>query len=1109
MHNDVIRMIALLPVWRHCCSSAMSLAQTNTQVLSMLTSVLGLVSSGQAYKPHTIERGQFAREILPQLAGFVSQVTAHHPNVRMLLDALEHVLLIFEGCPRTFLDDFCDSQLPVICSALVDLLASADMSFLAKADALRLTSAVVSLSRSSASQQATEATLLKALQSFMIAEFPIKSTDVKRGTKDFDAFRLLFVELLGIVERSASGVFLRLLYPCLREGDLHLFFADMKASLSRFCDAISLRTSEAARTDLGVQHTKLALRMLQDLTGLLLDSHEDAFVRRTLFEDVFTPYAELLPPETLQAFFLSKYGTAQTAVVVELTRHASKAMEATSEASFSTAVAFMMLEILFRLVDPECIRGDMNEAFLGHKNGKGRELTMLVCKCANKVATQQHSDSSEVKRLMCVGAYSCLHTAVSRTQKQEKIFDQLLFQSSVWSNIIDCSREFRLQAMTEAFSVVPLTQYSPSTLVNRQRWSQKAANPRKPRSTGSVVSQSLDFFTASSLSQADPTDSVTAMLPTIDAAQEAYGGIELELDAISSHPCMPSLMRTLMEMKSQFGSTWQANTMPSWMKKLHGTVCEPSAHLNVRLLLVKLVLSVPGVFAPYAQLWLPPILDAVMETGLTPDAEFNYLLRDVCHLILDIWEDIDIEPDADGCSRFLNTLLALCPHPTSSVQDDNLVLVSRLMLRWKRFIKINVSILVDFLFSEDPESGRMRSPKKMCGLQLVSALIAADLTPVNHHTSSMEAGRTLKEGIFLAMKDPKSAVYTLAAEVGGVFLNSADGYSSFANICEIALDAHSHEDYQRFLAILRNVSLHEPKIIDSAMLNRLSFVLPKAVLVDSWSRHGIEAIENATRNEDVAGEVLAHVRAVLDRYINHHDEGVRFIALRVVANLLDKLSLPDLELVCEKVSAGGMGLLEAFPSHDDPACRRAFYELVQRVFEKKELSGKFSALVRGTILRGFIDPDSDIRDQTLQYCSSSELLPTACGERLVELFESFYAPDIVDSWSLYATNLLVGMSQRSGSFDSALFSDALGNTGFVDATIDTTWESKNQSMAPLFSLDTDNSAMSIDSSSFPGHPTFGSSSTQASGSLGSSAQSQLVLSSIGECFNALYLRRCC
>lgn len=1107
MNNDIVRTIALLPVWQQCADTVLSLAQTNTQVLSVLVSVLGLVSSGKVYKPQTTEWERFTRAILPQLAGFARRTTEKRPDVqhgRMLLEALEQMMVICQNCSRQFLGELCMDQLPAVCGAIVKLLASQELTFLAKADALRLASLVAAISRSSASEEEVQAMLLKAMQNFMIAEFPIQSTDVKRGTKDYDVFRLLFAELLEFVERSASGAYLRLLFPCLREGDRHLFFQDIKTSLSRFCDAITVRTSEAARTDLGPQHMKMALQMLQELTELLLDSQEDAFVRRTLFESVFTPYAELLPPDTLRSFFLSKYGASQATVLVRLTKIASEAMDAATEANFSAAVAFMMLEILFRLVDPECIRGEINEAFLGHKNGKGREFTMLVCKCASKVATRQLDEPSQAQRLVCVGAYACLLTAVSRTQKQEKIFDQLLFQGSVWGNIVDCSRELQLKAMTEAFDVVPLSQYSPSTLVNRQRWSQKASKtPRKARATGSATSQSLDFFSASSLSQADPAEPVSSTMPTIDTADEAYEGIELELDAINAHLCIPSLLRTLVEMKNQFGSAWDSNVMPSWMKRLHNVMNQPSSHLNIRLFFVKLVLNAPSVFEPYASLWLPSMVDTLMETGLSSDAEFHYLFRDVCYLILDTWQDIDVGVDTDDYSRFLNTLLALCPSPTNAVRDDNLVLVSRLMLLWKSFVKVDVGILIDFLFSEEADSGRRLSLKKVSGLQLVSALIAADLAPVVRHSSTTEAGRTLKDGIILAMKDPRAPVYTLAAEVGGVFLTAGEETSSIGDICEIALDAYNHEDYQKFLAILRNVSLHEPKFIDSAMLNRLTFVLPKAVLIDAWSRHGMEAIENATRSEEVVQEVFTHLRAVLDRYINHRDEAVRFVAVRVVANLLDHLALPDLELLCETVSAGGMGMLEAYASHYDPACRRAYYEVVQRIFEKKSLTAALSARVRGAVLRGFVDSDPEIREQTLAFCSSSELLPSRCGKRLLELFESFYTPDLADSWTLYATNLLVGLVQRTASFDTALFTDALGDSGFVEATIDTTWESKNQSMAPLFSLDVDTSATSNTSGSFQGQFSFGTSGTQFPDSFGGSTQSQLVLSTIGECFKTL------
>lgn len=81
----------------------------------------------------------------------------------------------------------------------------------------------------------------------------------------------------------------------------------------------------------------------------------------------------------------------------------------------------------------------------------------------------------------------------------------------------------------------------------------------------------------------------------IDQMTADYQNVEIELDEFNRHPCMIPLVRVLMQMKADFGTTWGEKAMPGWMKKIFDVLVGSSTPLNVRLFLSKVVLNVPSI----------------------------------------------------------------------------------------------------------------------------------------------------------------------------------------------------------------------------------------------------------------------------------------------------------------------------------------------------------------------------------------------------------------------------------------------------------------------------------------------------------------------------------
>lgn len=1049
VYHDIVLCLPSKNIWKESCGAIIDKSLEDAQVLNLLVDVLSVVAGSQIYRPESAEWDGFTEILLPKLKRFVQSIQPSGVDLqrqRTTLQALLHVVAIYDGCSKNLKEILRIGPVPDICDKVVNLLNCRDTSYLVKADTLNV---LAQFNRSTGVSGNSEesALLIGTLERFIAEEFPIVSADVKFGTKEYDVYNLLFRQLLLIIEESRSVAFLKLLFPSLKEGSRHLFTSDLAQGLSSFTDKLSSNTEAAD---------------LLELVDVLLDASVDVTIRKTLLETVFTPLMELKSAESMKAFFLAETGSSKAIMVSKLSTLIANSAEIGSPGGFfSTAVAFALVEILFRLAEPEFIRNEINAAFLGHANGKGREFTMLICKCASKVVTKAYGEVSETVRFACCEAYNCLLTAVSRTQKQEKFFDQILFQEALWSNIIDVSQEHELHAETGQFERVPLSGLSVSTL-KTQKQTQDASFKSTQGKLSRDASSALQFFTGSSLSQAATFDTAsTQSFADQNAAtnRSVYKSVEIELDSVNDHACMVPILRTIMLMKDEFGGSWESKRMPSWMQKIFDVVANSLTELNIRLFLVKIVLNVPDLFGLYASVWLEKIIHTVLEatSSIAPGktAEFNYLLRDCCQLALGEWKEVSVASMKGAPSRFLATLIELSPHTVDAIMQDNIVLVTQLIILWKEWIAVDTATIETFLFSDAPDA-RLGAAQRVTSLQLLSAMLTAGaIDEIQVETTSV-FGRSIRDGVLLALQHKRAPVYTVAAEVGGMclqkFPSKADAFLRI--ISEQVVSAYNEEDFGRFLALLRNVSLHYPESIDAMMLQRLCSLLPKVIAIDAWSRLAIEALENASKNADVVQLIFPSIQAVLSRFITHRDSGVQHATLRVMDGICERLGHSDFELLIKSSSDGGLGLFGHYGSHGDVGCRKLLYSMAMRCF-RKSLSSTLKDVLRRALLAGLSDSDSGIREELLAFWNASSLIPSTASQRLVELFQSLYAPELADKWVFYATNLLVLMSKGSEHYDAPLFPSPLTRAEFHDADIDATWEGKSHTMAPLFSVESD------------------------------------------------------
>ncbi|CAI5732764.1 unnamed protein product [Peronospora destructor] len=452
VYSDVVQFIPTLAVWKRCASELVSFSLENGFGVIMLVDVLLQVATFKVYSSKSIEWDAFTKTLVANIKQIVKKLEAAKLDTQQtlsLLQVLRYFLELCKHCSENLIVAVRMGPIPDIQHAIIKLLKQHGCSYLIKAEILRML-ALLGPTSSLVSREQHTSNTLDALVAFVYDEFPIVSVDVLRGSKEFGVFQSLFSELLSVIEQSKSIAYLKIIYPSLKEGTKHLFSAEIKQMLARFSSSIGSSMHPG-----GTKNNDRVRSQLAELLDALLDPTLDVAIRKSLLEEVFTPLIECQAGEALQKFYLMESPIKKSSIISLLATLISTSAEVTSEGShIGVFVAFSLVEILYRLMDPEVIRTDINSAFLGHKNGKGRELTMLVCKCASKVITKPNEDVDDLIRMTCCAAYNCLLVAVSRTQKQEKFFDQILFQPALWGNVLDLSREYDLHAETEEFVTI-------------------------------------------------------------------------------------------------------------------------------------------------------------------------------------------------------------------------------------------------------------------------------------------------------------------------------------------------------------------------------------------------------------------------------------------------------------------------------------------------------------------------------------------------------------------------------------------------------------------------------------------------------------------------------
>ncbi|RHY38057.1 hypothetical protein DYB34_005550, partial [Aphanomyces astaci] len=690
--------------------------------------------------------------------------------------------------------------------------------------------------------------------------------------------------------------------------------------------------------------------------------------------------------------------------------------------SLAVVVAFGLLELLYTCLSGDAVRRLVNPIYAATAAAKGNELTMRLCKTASQ-------KSASADRPVAIAAFRCLLSTVRKTQTQEKFYTQLLFADAIWPNIMAKTEdegggdEYSFETQTAAF---------PTKYLSRR---QGGRSTTTHRGNSRLMDISTQFLQGSSLSQSTaPVEDTNDDEPMANDEEEDEDDV-LEMDALNSHPCMLPLLVTIKHMERLFQSQWTDTTMPGWMDKVWFNLSTNSS-TSVRLFLCKVVLNRPMLFAPYAAKFVGPLVELML---LVPKRdEFHYLLRDVCHVVVDTWQ---VDTISDDLSRFVNHLMAVSPHPSTFVLRDNLYLIEAFVTKFPTQCRfLNLDILLDMINADDAEN----ASRHVAGMQLAAVLInlAFDASsPVLWFETSLRACSSRLETALLARLASTAHKTTpqLAADVSGLVLQHMPASTAFESGIDNCLQSFFQLDKpDRFLTCLKQLATHFPAIVSGSMLNRLASILPRILIQDTLSLHLLDIVHACHVD---ATTLFRVVRPHLPRLLSHHNPAVTLRLLDVLQKWWPHLTVDMHQVLLH----GDAAVTVAFESSEP--CRMKVLDFLLAT-TKGDVPN-----VQRIVLKALTDANADVRGKVASFWEAH--LPSSCDDRLLALFGQLYHQETTDEWVRYAPTLWLSLSTSTPDNATMLFPTPLSSTcQFEPLEIDTAWARRTQSiLTPLFSQD--------------------------------------------------------
>ncbi|KAG0180275.1 hypothetical protein DFQ29_000972 [Apophysomyces sp. BC1021] len=867
--------------------------------------------------------------------------------------------------------------------------------------------------------------IAESLKDTVDIQFPSSSVDLKIGTDAYNDYITALDRLLNIMATLHSVLIFKILIPTFIQESNHIHADAIRQSIAKFSQGLGLSSFEQVSQNCFAYFKDETLSMGQRQNSV----------------ELVVSMLPLVQDNHVIAFYKANIVYIMSIIKREFIRRGTDGE---------------VLDDLNEKIPESEISSAWEEA--QKTPGQGRKMTIDLVGMANKAKNKKNppeADKIAKTRLLCQQvAYNAAAAAILRTQKSEKFYVGFLFMEKpnepLWENIVDLRQEVHL-----------VTELSQPLMTKRLETLQTGYTSKARTFSRRTYYMSSVDLSGSSLSQASLSELALEnrdKSPGLDSDSE--GSLEppqeipdtestmFEIDQFNENPCMKMLITVVQKLHKEVANGEPSNRIPLWMSEIFKAYTAPDSPIMLRLFLAKLIINCSEAFENYAEHWIRPLIK-LATAGMKYGEPMNYFVQDLCVLVITWGQNVQLHDSYDDkylLFEYLTYLMRHAYHENTSVLKCNIQFIKGVFDNWKRLIIVPTKTMYDQFSNPDKQVKR-----NQVGLQLVGLVLAHDINPYYDGPEIDLQGVDELKFISVLLENINNkhrAVYADASEVAAWLLDYKKKIGSASTdmlqemVMKKLLNFNPTKDSADTIIFL--VCLHRMRLHDTTLCERFAtkvvYMFPRL-----YNDAKVMALEIITSCSNVIEDIFATLqkKGLLDM-LRHRNVRAQLASLSLLEKIADTLSPEQIETSLQP-------LVSAFPGHSSTECRKIYYSILKRVYDKPLDNLELQHRIKTELLRGLIDDNEMVRKDVTTYWESRYGMTTNVSERLSFIMKNMYAPEVENLYIRYSTQMLFYAAKESYEYDKELFATPLPNARFDSnyQRINTLWQ-KNMSMVPLF-----------------------------------------------------------
>ncbi|CAD8069351.1 unnamed protein product [Paramecium sonneborni] len=912
--------------------------------------------------------------------------------------------------------------------------------------------------------------------------FPIKISDLKKGSIEESNFKEILKKLTEMIKLCGQIQYIEVLFPLLRQ-DLNFDY---------FIQEFLQINQES--------YSQLKWLMLQ-IKDEQLDTNPLNNVRIALGNKLLIP---LLSNSKLLLEFYS-----------EFTPYILQQLNVVWDDNWKVMIfqiqwrtlMFDLFGIAYKKMSSEQIKKQLHQNLKFQADNEITKRLILDCNKASKFKFEkinilninQKEILSQVNYVKVVEDYQCSAFityiyVLMKTQTKENIFYAHLFKKerdiNYWDNFINKDWQFNFQVETN-FEEKPLF-----TEVRKQQ---------QDYFQEKIVKNYL--YTASSLSVEQVTETNMEVEEEDENIQNTVQVQKIEMDEVNKHKLMIPLLSLIefMANKQNFQqmlgqqqtqqTQQQEEEMPSWMTAIKSVFNDDSLYLSLKIFMLKLIINKSDIFNKYASGWIGVLLDyCTKENKINGGKGFHYFLRDVIVVLIKFsqkqevrQEYLQMHPQSKNkiCS-VINNLIMLSADKNRKIFDQNIEIIGMFVQLYRDQMYICDKLIVDMICKKPEQKNLQIEPQtednsvlwQANGLAILHIALLNNVVILQDYpefvrtanSSVYERYRFILQKQSHNIKFPTDQIYRMACTYTTkkhVLKGIANVYGSVLQCCQnlkisggeyeqeiinivTGIKADSRPGYgkEKFTTFMKIITFVYPKVLGNNKLFQETANLivqasnkERAQILIIFSEF-LGQIETSTQDpEFFINEIVVSISGSIDKVIEDQEESVHYELLNLLKQLAQlkclnactELILHCFNQILDKIDQKygidrDIGIVKIYQS-----ILKLLHEYLIN-YEHKELQEKVTTYILSlftsqhaeirTLCFKYLQDDLERKAIQLQYQAGQQ---TSQIDRVISLMKDIYQPSKETLWLKGAVPLLLSQSTKTSEYDSFVFDKNLSD----------------------------------------------------------------------------------